>query len=94
MDDLTRMNSVVEGDNSKKSYCIVTGNRSLHGISRLQLENLQHRIELFREKEKTARKRMKEDLKDFWFSIEIPPSLLRFFTYIFIITLFLKNFKF
>lgn len=69
------MNPIVEENNSKKSYCIVTGNRSLHGISRLQLENLQHRIELFREKEKTARKRMKEDLKDFWFSIEMDMNL-------------------
>ena len=75
MDNSPPMNPIVEENNSKKSYCIVTGNRSLHGISRLQLENLQHRIELFREKEKTARKRMKEDLKDFWFSIEMDMNL-------------------
>ena len=75
MDDLTRMNSVVEGDNSKKSYCIVTSNQLMYGISRQQLETLQHRIKLFREREKTARKRMKEDRKDFWFSIEMDMNL-------------------
>lgn len=75
MDDLTRVNSVVEGDNSKKNYCIITGNQPIYGISRQQLKNLQHRIELFREKEKTARKRMKENRKDFWFSIEMDMNL-------------------
>ena len=75
MDNSTPMNPIVEENNSKKSYCIVTGNRSLHGISRLQLENLQHRIGLFREKERTARKRMKENRKDFWFSIEMDMNL-------------------
>ncbi|HJA13876.1 MAG TPA: hypothetical protein H9796_02180 [Candidatus Butyricimonas faecavium] len=75
MDNLSPVTPIVKGNNSKKSYCIVTGNRLLHGISRLQLEKLQHRIELFRAKEKTARKRMKEDRKDFWFSIEMNMNL-------------------
>lgn len=56
MDNSTPVNSIVKGDNFKKSYCIVTGNQFTYGISRQQLEKLQRRIELFREKEKTARK--------------------------------------
>lgn len=75
MDDLTRVNTVVEGDYSRKSYCIVTGDQLMYGLSRQQLENLQRRIEVFREKEKVARKRMKETRGDFWFSIEMDMNL-------------------
>jgi len=75
MDDLTRVNTVVEGDYSRKSYCIVTGDQLMCGLSRQQLENLQRRIKVFREKEKIARKRMKETRSDFWFSIEMDMNL-------------------
>ena len=75
MDDLTRVNTVIEGDYSRKSYCIVTGDQLMCGLSRQQLENLQRRMKVFREKEKVARKRMKETRGDFWFSIEMDMNL-------------------
>ena len=65
MDDLTRVNTVIEGDYSRKSYCIVTGDQLMCGLSRQQLENLQRRMKVFREKEKVARKRMKETRGDY-----------------------------
>lgn len=75
MDDLTHVNSVIKGDNSRKSYCIVTEDQLMYGLSRQQLENLQRRIKVFREKEKVARKRTKETHGDFWFSIEMDMNL-------------------
>ncbi len=75
MDDLTHVNSVIKGDNSRKSYCIVTEDQLVYGLSRQQLENLQRRIKVFREKEKVVRKRAKETHGDFWFSIEMDMNL-------------------
>lgn len=76
MDDLTCKNSSVkEGGNLKKSFCIITGNSLIYGVTMDQLKLLYEKLKVFRKREKTLTKRLKGSKKHFWFSIQCDVSI-------------------